>query len=148
MAKLCPTATLVGESEISGFELFFRGDGHGCYATIEPLDGCAVPVRVWALQQSDELALDEYERFPELYRKDWVELNLADGSTPAMVYLMNDGYEFGAPAESYLRIILDAYAEADFPRGFLTSAVEKSVELARASQPVAARGSQVVPESN
>ena len=36
MAKRCPTAKVVGTSEIKDYALVFRGGGHGAVATIEP----------------------------------------------------------------------------------------------------------------
>ena len=39
MAFRCPTAKVVGASEVKGYELLFRGGSRGAVATIEPLEG-------------------------------------------------------------------------------------------------------------
>ena len=39
MAFRCPTAKVVGASEIKGYELLFRGGRKGAVATVEPLEG-------------------------------------------------------------------------------------------------------------
>lgn len=112
-----------------GFELIFRGDDRGIYATIEPLAGSSVPVRLWRIEPHDEHVLDEYERYPELYRKDVFELDLAGETVAAMVYVMNDGYELGMPAESYLRTIEEGYEVAGFPADLLAQAIKKSTRF-------------------
>ena len=57
MANRCPTAKLVGASELKGFKLLFRG-GHGsAVATIEPSKDSKVPVLIWEITATDEKAL-------------------------------------------------------------------------------------------
>ena len=63
MAYQCPTAKVLGSAKLRGYQLLFRG-GNGAVATIEKLRGGSVPVLVWELEPSDELALDKYEGFP------------------------------------------------------------------------------------
>ncbi|MEG0689074.1 MAG: gamma-glutamylcyclotransferase family protein, partial [Hungatella sp.] len=64
MGMRCPTAEVVGTSEIKNCELLFRGGRRGAVATIEPLEGSSVTVLLWKIKQQDELALDRYEGFP------------------------------------------------------------------------------------
>lgn len=39
MAFCCPTAEVVGISELKGYELLFRGAPRGAVATVEPKEG-------------------------------------------------------------------------------------------------------------
>ena len=67
MAFRCPTAKVVGTSEVKGYELLFRGGSRGAVATIEPLEGSSVPVLLWKIRPQDEIALDRYEGYPEMH---------------------------------------------------------------------------------
>ena len=39
MAYRCPTARLLGQTEVEGYRLLFKGSLTGAYATIEPQEG-------------------------------------------------------------------------------------------------------------
>ncbi|MEG0824459.1 MAG: gamma-glutamylcyclotransferase family protein [Oscillospiraceae bacterium] len=134
MAHRCPTAKVVGSSEVKGYELLFRGGRRGAVATIEPLEGSSVPVLLWKIKQQDEVALDRYEGYPSFYRKEMLEVELEGKTVPAMVYIMNDGREFGAPSDFYLNTIAEGYDAAGFDTEFLDDAVEKSIRLAQEQQ--------------
>ncbi|BAE86433.1 MULTISPECIES: gamma-glutamylcyclotransferase family protein [Desulfitobacteriaceae] len=134
MAFRCPTAKVVGASEIKGYELLFRGGRKSAVATVEPLKGSSVPVLLWKLKERDLQSLDRYEGFPSFYRKEILEVELRGKTVPAMVYIMNDGHPFGSPSDYYLNTILEGYQSAGFDTEFLEQAVEKSIRLAREQQ--------------
>lgn len=134
MARRCPTATVVGTSEIRGYELLFRGGRRGAVATVEPLEDSSVPVLLWKIKPKDEEALDRYEGYPNFYRKEMMEVELGGKTVPAMVYVMNDGRGLGAPSDFYLNTILEGYRSAGFDTDFLDRAVEKSIRLAQEQQ--------------
>lgn len=106
MAFRCPTAEVVGASEVKGYELLFRGGSRGVVATIEPLEGSSVPVLLWKIRPQDELSLDRYEGYPNFYRKEMLEVEM-------------NGNE-----------------SAGFDTDFLDQAVEKSIRLAQEQQAV------------
>lgn len=64
MASRCPGAKLYGTGVIENFELQFKGQPHGAFATIAPKDGASVPVAVWEISKRNEQALDLYEGIP------------------------------------------------------------------------------------
>jgi hypothetical protein len=134
MAFRCPTAKVVGASEIKDYELLFRGGRKSSVATVEPLKGSSVPVLLWKLKERDLQSLDRYEGFPSFYRKEILEVELRGKTVPAMVYIMNDGHPFGSPSDYYLNTILEGYQSAGFDTEFLEQAVEKSIRLAREQQ--------------
>ena len=134
MAFRCPTAKVIGVSEIKDYELLFRGGRRGAVATVEPLKDSSVPVLLWKLRDRDLQALDHYEGYPSFYRKEILPVELKGKAVPAMVYIMNDGHPFGAPSDYYLNTILEGYHSADFDTDFLDRAVEKSIQLAREQQ--------------
>lgn len=134
MSFRCPTAKVVGASEIKDYELLFRGGRSSAVATVEPLAGSNVPVLLWKIRPKDELALDRYEGYPNFYRKELFPVELCGRSVNAMVYVMNDGHSLGAPSDYYLNTILEGYKSAGFDSDFLEQAVEKSVRLAQVQQ--------------
>jgi hypothetical protein len=110
------------------WRLRFRG-GHGsAVATVERHKGSGVPVLVWELQTADEAALDVYEGWPRLYRKETVRVRLDGKQVRAMIYLMNAGYPYGRPSADYYKIIRGGYADAGFDLETLRDAVRQSIE--------------------
>ncbi|CFX91648.1 Butirosin biosynthesis, BtrG-like [Syntrophomonas zehnderi OL-4] len=135
MAYRCPTARVAGTSEIRDYELLFRGGRQNAFATVEPLKNTCVPVLLWTLKEKDLQALDHYEGYPCLYRKEILDVELKGKTVPAMVYVMNDGRPLGAPSDYYLQTILEGYQSAGFDTEVLEQAVEKSTRLAGEQHP-------------
>jgi gamma-glutamylcyclotransferase (GGCT)/AIG2-like uncharacterized protein YtfP len=128
MANRCPTAKVVGASVMKDWRLLFRGAHAGAVATVEPFKGGSVPVLVWELTPTDELALDRYEGWPFLYRKETVRIKLDGKTVKAMVYVMNEGKPLGQPSCYYYSTILDGYKEAGFNLDILRRATTDSTE--------------------
>ena len=128
MANRCPTAKVVGNSKINGYRLLFRGAHAGAVATIEPFKGESVPVLAWEITPADEAALDRYEGWPFLYRKETIKVRLNGKTVQAMVYIMNEGRPLGQPSCYYYSTILDGYKSAGFDVEMLRKAVADSFE--------------------
>lgn len=128
MANRCPTAKVVGNSKINGYRLLFRGAHAGAVATIEPFKGESVPVLAWEITPADEAALDRYEGWPFLYRKETIKVRLNGKTMQAMVYIMNEGRPLGQPSCYYYSTILDGYKSAGFDVEILRKAVADSFE--------------------
>ena len=135
MAYRCPTAKVVGTSEVKDYELLFRGGRQSAVATIQPSKGSNVPVLLWTLKDNDLQSLDRYEGYPHFYRKEILEVELNGKPVPAMVYVMNDGHLSGAPSDHYLNAIMEGYQSAGFDTEILEDAVEKSIRMAEEQQP-------------
>lgn len=130
MAHRCPAARVAGPAELKGYDLLFRGHRRSAVATVEPLKGGCVPVLLWNLGRTDEQALDRYEGWPRLYRKEIIKVKFEGKTRPGMLYVMNDGHGFGDPSGIYYNTIRQGYKSAGFDTGYLDRAVEKSSELA------------------
>lgn len=127
MARRCPTAEVVCSGMLYGHELLFRGSQFGAVATVVPKPGACVPVLVWKLRPSDERALDLYEGYPHLYRKENLSVTMDGGERDIMAYVMTGEREYGVPARSYYETIARGYADAGFDIGVLNEAVQESV---------------------
>lgn len=131
MKRRCPTAEVVGTAELTNWRLWFRGGTHSAVATIERERGFSVPVLVWKIQPRDELALDRYEGWPFLYRKETLRVTVNGRRVYAMVYIMNEaGHPYGVPSVDYLNIIREGYESAGFDQQTLDDAVKNSKEAA------------------
>lgn len=128
MAYRCPTAKVIGNARLNGYELLFRGGNGGAVATVEKKKDSSVPVLVWELEPSDEAALDRYEGWPHFYRKEWVKVQMGKQWVKVMVYIMNDGRPLGSPSRYYYNTILQGYSSADFDSAILDDAVRKSAK--------------------
>jgi len=131
MARRCPTATVVGATTIKNYRLLFRGGHDSAVATIEPAIGEEVPVLIWELTAADEDALDRYEGWPFLYRKETLKIRLNGKQVKAMVYIMNEGIPLGTPGCYYYSVILEGYRTAGFNVDILRKAVSDSAEQER-----------------
>ena len=108
MAHRCPDAKPWGATLLHGYQLAFWGSDNHAYATIVPAEGEYVPVALWSITAKDEIALDRYEGFPRLYRKEMVKVSWGKRSYSAMVYIMNHG-KVGFPSKYYFETIYDGY---------------------------------------
>ncbi|MFI3326792.1 MAG: gamma-glutamylcyclotransferase family protein [Clostridia bacterium] len=126
MAVRCPTAKVVGVSEIKDYELVFRGSKSGFYATIEPCIGQKVPVLIWSIKEQDEKNLDRYEGYPNFYDKKEILLNLNGNEISAMVYTMPTEHSLGLPSPYYVRTIEKGYESADIDTDILYDAIDKT----------------------
>lgn len=131
MKRRCPTASVIGLSELKDYELVFKGSREHAVATIEPKAGSCVPVIIWDIRKADERALDRYEGYPHLYEKKQVEVSLGKETIDAMVYVMTPGHSFGHPSPYYLDIIRNGYEKAGFDFNLLQAAVVQSEQIAR-----------------
>lgn len=119
MGWRCPTASVVGTGKIIDYKLTFRR-----VATIEPCKKKEVPVAVWKIEDTDELALDRYEGYPKLYRKEIIDVEMDDGEKiKAMVYIMNYGKP-SMPYKQYIDTIIKGYQDVGLDPSYLIEAIE------------------------
>ena len=129
MKRRCPYAIPLGVTELSGYSLLFRGDINSAVATVEPDDFGCVPALLWEITPRCEEALDRFEGWPDLYRKEMVTVTFDSKKIEAMLYIIN-GQSLGQPSKSYLNVIREGYISAGFNTAILDEAVEKSKVLA------------------
>ena len=127
MGFRCPTAKLIGPSEVEGYRLLFKGSQTGAYATIEPTEGSKVPVLIWEIGKNDENSLDRYEGFPTFYYKKDLTVSVNGKKETAMVYIMDERRPFGEPSSRYYKVIEDAYLKYHFDMGILEQALADSM---------------------
>lgn len=134
MSYRCPDAEVFGTGVVKNHSLTFWGNwSRNGVATILPDADTDVPVAVWEISASDEENLDVYEGYPNLYRKENIEVVMDDGSVvTAMIYLMNETYSGGnvkmrdsLPSDAYYNTIATGYHSFGFNLEFLAKARAK-----------------------
>lgn len=129
MERHCPTAKAVGTALLRNWRLRFRGGRLSAVATVEKANGYKVPVLIWKLQPEDEHALDRYEGWPHLYRKEMLRVSVNGKRVYAMIYIMNEsGNPYDTPSKHYLNTILEGYKTAGFGTAPLTEAANIPVK--------------------
>ena len=132
MLMRCPSARIIGTSEVEDYRLMFKGSMTGSYLTIEPEEGYKVPVAAWDVTTEDELALDRYEGFPSFYYKKELVLPIKGIKTgkvrrrKAFVYIMHEERPFGVPSNHYMRICAEGYRYFGFDFDTLVEATAYS----------------------
>ncbi len=139
MAQRCPAARVIGKGWLMDYQLMFQGvSGGRGVATVEPYKGRRVPILLWAISPDCEVALDRYEGYPTLYRKEtlpvagieWLPSEItampADVTeVPAMIYIMNMG-EAAPPSDYYLDTIVQGYRAVGFHVRYLAEGVRRT----------------------
>ena len=134
MSQRCPTAQAVGTSVMKNWRLLFRGGLGGAVATVERFGGSIVPILVWQLQPQDEAALDRYEGWPLLYRKETLQIRLNGKTVESMIYIMNEIRPYGLPSPYYFSTIREGYITSGFDIGILHKAALDSLTAAEKSE--------------
>ena len=135
MSVRCPDAEVYGKAELKDYELVFRKNPKYAVANMEPRAGSAVPVLLWKISRQDEAALDQYDCWPSLYKKETLRFQMRDQTVPAMVYTMTARHLPGIPLWSYIRTLAAGYRECGFDVMVLKTALDRSEELLRQEQP-------------
>lgn len=118
MARRCPTARVIGTTNLKDYKLTFRR-----VATIEPQKDSIVPVAIWEIDAKSEKALDLYEGYPRLYRKEFLDIELNGEKTKALVYIINIG-EPQLPDRYYYNVILQGYHDVGLDTVHLENALK------------------------
>ena len=133
----CPSARIIGTSELVDWRLLFKGSKTGAYLTIEQEPGYRVPVAVWEVSPADEAALDRYEGFPNFYYKREMDLDIVGIKSKKVrrrnvfVYIMHEDRPLGIPSMSYVRVCAEGYDDFRFDLDYLLDAYEYCREAVR-----------------
>lgn len=122
----CPDSKLVGTGMLNNYKLLFRSNNrHNAVATVEPCIGEKVPIGIFEISERDEMHLDIYEGFPNLYTKKYMTIQSQNIEDNAMVYVMNDGFDYGIPSQYYLNVIRQGYKDCHLDSEYLDHAVKE-----------------------
>lgn len=139
MQMRCKFAREQGAATLDDYELIFNG-----VADIRPASGRKVLGGLWQITNRCLEALDRYEGFPHLYRKELITvLNDQGEYVPAFVYVMNETHSrsrVSTPSQYYFDAIRDGYRDFGLSERLLWEAFDqteyevKKYELSRRNQ--------------
>ena len=123
MAKHCPTAKLLGATELKNFKLAFRGGNACAVASIVKTKGGSVPALLWEISTQDETALDRWIGMPDLYRQITAKVRLNGAAMDAYVYILIGNKPQNRPSAFYYSTLLEGYKAAGFDTEILKAAI-------------------------
>lgn len=125
MKYRCPSATAVGFVNLEGYRLIYKGsmDTHA-YLTIEKSNNSYVPVGVFKVTRKDIKSLDRYEGYPTFYRKEYFKVK----GVNALIYVMNEQFEYHLPSDNYLKTCMQGYKDFSFDMNILNNALLDTIE--------------------
>ena len=131
MRERCPNAVIVGTAQLANTALEYRGSPPRVYLTLTERRGATTPLGIWSVTESDEEALDNYEIFPALYRKEIRHVQLTERETGVVkdtavfLYTMVDGMPLGTPDADYVAICRTGFEDFGFDPHVLDCAARK-----------------------
>lgn len=136
MQSRCPEAKMFGKASLHGYRLTSQGSIGASYFTIIPSKSETVPVGIWEISDKDERALDFYEGYPNLYRKETIEIDVDcfDGSkktVEALVYIMNDRDFEIIPEQYYIEVCERGYQDFGLDIDYLSNVLDTLKEKSR-----------------
>lgn len=132
MARRCPDSVKVAPAVLHNYRLTFRGNYRGVgVADVVPCVGGQVVGGLYRISLRDLANLDRYEGFPTLYRRYKVKVETEDGEVEAFCYRMLPHFKPAPPADYYLGVIVEGYANWGFDPRPLIDSVESVYEELR-----------------
>jgi len=123
MAYRCPSAVPMGKAILPGYRLEFKS-----FATIVPSPKESVEGVIWTITDTDELALDVLEGYPEFYDKKNVRVIHDDMNHIAMTYIMGPREKGYAPSDGYYSMVSEGYQTFGLSQQQLLDAKNRSIQ--------------------
>lgn len=123
MEYRCPNAQPIGAIKLNGYKLVYKGGADNyAYLTIEPDKDSFVPLGLFELSPFDIYSLDSYEGYPTFYSKMYIPVKINDKTKKALIYVMNDGFDYHLPSIQYVKTCMDGYKDFGFDADILRKA--------------------------
>ena len=125
MSYRCKKAIPIGSTVLMNYRLVYKGsiDGYA-YLTIELSKDSLVPVGIFNISFFDELRLNKYEGYPELYYKEHFPINIGNKEAKALIYIMKDNFDYHLPNDQYIDTCMMGYDYFGFDKKVLEDAFD------------------------
>ena len=128
MKNRCIFSKPIGSVILKDYRLVYKGSGNKySYLTIEKSEGYYVPLGVYEISIFDIKSLDEYEGYPELYSKSYISININNKEVNALIYIMNEEFDYCLPSKDYIKICKEGYNDFGFDKTILDKALEDTI---------------------
>ena len=123
MKYRCRSAKPIGKLILNGYRLVYKGDSDNyAYLTLEKDLNSFVPLGLYELSIFDIKSLDLYEGYPELYSKIYLPININNKKQKALIYIMNDEFDYHLPSIEYINTCIKGYHDFGFDINILKKA--------------------------
>jgi len=129
MKVRCPNAKVVGTIKLNDYRLVYKGSCKNySYLTVEKSEGDFIPLGLFEVSNLDVLSLDRYEGYPELYSKFYIPININNETIDALIYVMNEEFDYNIPSKKYIETCKEGYKDFGFDKSILDKALEDTLE--------------------
>lgn len=129
MKYRCPTAKPIGKINLEDYRLMYKGsEDNYAYLTIEKSKGSELPLGLFEVSYLDILSLDKYEGYPNLYSKFYIPIQVEGKKKKALIYIMNNGYDYHISSEEYVTTCLEGYDDFEFDINILNQALYDTID--------------------
>lgn len=129
MSYRCCNAKAIGSIELNNYRLVYKGSrDYLAYLTIEPNEGSMVPLGVFEVSSRDVNCLDEYEGYPTFYSKCYIPIKIGKKVKNALIYVMNDQFDYNIPSVRYINTCIEGYNDFGFDTTILDKALEDTID--------------------
>lgn len=123
MQNICKYFSLEGKMVLKDYRLAYKGVADGeAFLTIEPSEGSYVPVAIYKINVISQVNLDKYEGCPLFYHKEYMNIDIDGKNKKALIYVMNDEFNYYLPSQEYVKICKEGYSNFGFDEIFLDDA--------------------------
>jgi gamma-glutamylcyclotransferase (GGCT)/AIG2-like uncharacterized protein YtfP len=119
MKKRCKDSIFLKKINLKDFKLTFRSKYRA--ADIEYKKGSIVPGGLYEISKIDEIKLDKYEDYPNLYKKYYFIYE----KKKVMTYIMVKKSKFTFPRDTYLNTIKTGYRNCFLDRSYIDKALKR-----------------------
>ena len=124
MKYRCPKARPIGNINLENYRLVYKGVKDGfSYLTIEECEGYYVPLGLFEVSIFDIFSLDDYEGYPNFYSKDYIPITVNNKTKKALIYVMNEYFDYHLPSQQYIETCEKGYNDFGFNQSILNTAL-------------------------
>ena len=124
MKARCSSARKIGTTILNDYRLVYKGSkDEEAFLTIEQAKDSSVPLGIFELSIKDIVNLDRYEGYPFLYSKKYILIKIGNKTVKALVYIMNDNFDYHLPSEEYVLSCIEGYEDFGFDKTILNKAL-------------------------
>lgn len=129
MAYRCPNSRPIGTINLKDYRLVYKGRADQfSYLTIEKCEGSNVPLGLYEVSYLDIFSLDNYEGYPTFYSKYYIPIKIGDKNKKALIYLMNQYFDYHLPSAEYIKTCMDGYEDFSFDKTILEKALVDTMD--------------------
>ena len=129
MKSRCSSARKIGTTILNDYRLVYKGSkDEEAFLTLEQAKDSSVPLGIFELSIKDIVNLDRYEGYPFLYSKKYILIKIGNKTVKALVYIMNDNFDYHLPSEDYILSCIEGYQDFGFDTQILAGALKDTKE--------------------